>query len=214
MLGDRSRSGIEEMSEMTDTDIRKQQRSGRQWTWWAGGVLIAVLTLAACSSVVQSANLESSDTQLPADFEIVVYQGHDELGGDRVLFSQLLQDGRPVVLNMWAGLCPACRLEMPDFQRSFELYCDEVLFLGLDVGPFFGLGTNEDGQALLQESDVTYPAGSVQDAGIVSAYRLVGVPSTYFITADGEVYEQWIGLLNEAKLAELIKELLVASEAS
>jgi thiol-disulfide isomerase/thioredoxin len=172
------------------------------------------LILAACSNVVQSASHETPESRLPADFEIIVYQGHDELGGDRVLFSELLKDGRPVVLNMWAGLCPVCRLEMLDFQRSYGTYRDEALFLGLDVGPFTGLGTNEDSRALLQELGVTYPAGTVQDAHVVSAYRLVGMPTTYFITPDGEIAEQWTGLLNEAKLAELVGELLVTSEGA
>jgi thiol-disulfide isomerase/thioredoxin len=169
------------------------------------------LILTACNGVVQSADPETPEVQLAADFEVIVYQGHDELGGEEVGLSDLLAGGKPIVLNFWAGNCPACRLEMPDFERSYGLHRDEVLFLGLDVGSSTGLGSNEEGQALLQELGVTYPAGAVHDADVVSAYHLVGMPSTYFITPAGEVHKQWTGLLNEAKLGDLIDELLVAS---
>jgi hypothetical protein len=39
------------------------------------------------------------------------------------------------------------------------------------------------------------------------------MPTTYFLTPDGEVHRQWTGLLTEEKLAELVEELLKASES-
>jgi thiol-disulfide isomerase/thioredoxin len=86
-----------------------------------GLTVVGVLVLAACGSAVppsieaRSSGAVASESQLPADFVVLVYQGQDELGGSEVQFSELLAEGKPVVLNMWAGLCPPCRLEMPDF---------------------------------------------------------------------------------------------------
>jgi thiol-disulfide isomerase/thioredoxin len=185
------------------------------------GVLavVAVLMLAACSSAIppsadQASGSGAADSQEPADFEILVYQGREALGGSEVQFSELLAEGKPVVLNMWAGLCPPCRLEMPDFQEVHNEFGDGIVLLGLDVGPFTSLGTREDAEALIEELRVTYPIGTTDHAGVVRDYGLIGMPTTYFLTPDGEVHRQWTGLLTEEKLVELVDELLDASKSS
>lgn len=151
---------------------------------------------------------------LPADFPITIYQGAGYQDGDEVMFSELLAQGQPVVLNFWAGLCPPCRLEMPDLQTVSDAYQGRVLLFGLDVGPFTGLGSNEDGRALLQELAITYPAGTTSNPNVVREYEILGMPTTYFITPDGNVQETWTGLLTEDKLTELVENLLVASADS
>ncbi len=152
-----------------------------------------------------------SDAPQAADFELTVYQGADVLGGQQVNFSEVLNQGKPVVLNLWAGLCPACRLEMPDFEEANEEFGDDVLLIGLDVGPFTNLGTNEEGQNLLQDLGITYPTGTTSDASVIQAYQLLGMPATYFITPDGEIIRTWTGLLTKDKLTELVEELVEVS---
>ena len=151
---------------------------------------------------------------MPADFQISAYQGENHLGSDEVNLSELLAQGKPVVLNMWAGLCPPCRLEMPDLQAVHHAFQDQIILVGLDVGPFTALGTRDDGRALLQELGITYPAGTTFDAEVVRAYQLTGMPSTFFIKPNGEITRKWTGLLTEAKLTELVEDLLKASEGS
>ena len=108
---------------------------------------------------VPSAEMPTVPTELPSDFEIAVYQGEDVLGGQSVKFSEVLGQGKPVVLSLWAGLCPICRVEMPKLQKAYPQYRDRVLLVGIDIGPFVGLGTKEDGLALLNELGITYPTG-------------------------------------------------------
>ena len=52
-----------------------------------------------------------------------------------------------------------CRAEMPQFQAFHEEFKDQVTLLGIDLGPFTGLGSHEDADELLQELGVTYPDG-------------------------------------------------------
>lgn len=199
------------------------------------GVSVMVLILAACNvadqtdstNLPQVPNSEQNEDidelrrnvaqvagNLPADFPVIMYQGAGYQDGDEVMFSDLLVQGKPVVLNFWAGLCPPCRLEMPDFQMVSNEYQDSVLLFGLDVGPFTGLGSNNDGRALLQELGITYPAGTTSDQNVVREYELLGMPATYFITPDGILHETWTGLLTADKLTELIEGLLAASANS
>lgn len=189
-----------------------------------GVAAVAAVVLAACGSAVQqqpepvpSSSASGplvADNLLTSDFQISVYQGQDVLGGQDVRFSDLLGQGKPVVLNLWAGLCPPCRLEMPDFEAVHNDLGDQAVFVGLDVGPFTNLGTSEDGKSLIQELGVTYPVGTTPDADVVKKYNLIGMPTTYFIAPSGEIVQQWTGLLTEDKLAELVKDLLQASAGS
>ncbi len=140
------------------------------------------------------------------DFKIVVYQGADDLGGDSVALSDLR--GRPVVLNFWAGLCPPCRAEMPEFQRFADDYAGRALVVGVDLGPFFSLGSQDDAIKLLNELAVTYPAGYTDDGTVVRELGVLGLPATFFISADGSLHRKWQGALNGEKLAEITDEML------
>lgn len=168
--------------------------------------------LAACGQTAAAgAPISEDQRELAPDFELTVYQGGAALGGETVQFSDVLAQGKPVVLNFWAGLCPPCRVEMPDLQAVYEEFDGQFLIVGLDVGPFTGLGTRDDGRALLKELGVTYPAGSTFEAEVMTDYRVIGMPSTHFITPEGEIVETWTGFLTEGKMTELIEALLVAS---
>jgi len=190
-----------------------------------GLAMAAATLLAACGgsitrtaptpSAVPAAELEQSlntkGANLVKDFEIQVYQGEAVLGGTDILFSSLFGDNKPVVLNFWAGLCPPCRAEIPDLQEFNAEHQDTVTLFGLDIGPFVGLGSREEGQELLQELGVTYPAGTTFDATVIQAYQVFGMPTTVLLTSDGEVFRKWTGIITRDKLAELVDELVKVS---
>jgi len=176
--------------------------------------LALVLTVAAiaCGSSTGSGSSSSGDgssgsSDLAPDFSITMYQGQDVVGGQVVNFSDLLGE-RPIVLNFWAGLCPPCRAEMPDLQVFNEKFQDRALLLGIDIGQFTGLGTQEDAQDLLDELGVTYPAGFTTEGGVVRDYEVLGMPTTVFIGADGKVFSKWTGALNDVVLEEKTLEML------
>lgn len=201
--------------------------SGRTTVWssdmhsnaserWLTTLIIALSTLAvllACRSpVVRTANSPSSGVSpdRPAaldpalDFNIDVTQGISE---HQVRFAALFQEGKPVVLNFWAGNCPPCRAEMPDFQRIHELHGDRVLVFGLDVGPFTGLGSNQDGLRLLRQLGITYPAGTTSEANVVRAHRIAGMPTTVIFAPDGRVHSKRTGLMTFSQIVSVLGQL-------
>lgn len=182
-----------------------------------GATAMALVTLAACGTSGQEdiaptvSAVKGRTGKSAPDFEIIAYQGDDVLGGKQVRLSELLAQGKPVVLNFWAGLCPPCRFEMPEFQRVYDRYKSRIILVGVDVGTLTSLGTPEQGQALIAELGVTYPTATTLDPEVMSAYQVLGMPSTYFITPAGEIIDTWTGLLNEEKLGELVEKLLEVS---
>jgi len=184
------------------------------------GVTTAVLLLASCGGQAKPSypttvigSTEGSLTAAP-DFQVTVYQGEEILGGKEINFSELLAQGRPVVLNFWAGLCPPCRAEMADLQRFYDEFQDQVYLIGIDIGPFTGLGSRDDGRALLEKLKVTYPAGTTEDTSVVGKYEVLGMPTTVFIDSQGRIYEKWTGILNRDILVRVTKEMLERDGAS
>ncbi len=150
--------------------------------------------------------------RLAPDIEITLYQGQGEIGGERIALSDLWEKKRqPVVLNFWAGLCPPCRAEMPDFQRLYEQPNRKFALIGVDIGPFIDLGSSDDARALLRELKITYPAGRAIDIRPVRNYEILGMPTTIFITADGRIWRKHTGLLTFNQVKALAADLTQVS---
>ena len=189
--------------------------------FWAPAVTAALLGAAACagdSSDSAAANAfpstaapvaaSQSDAALAPDFTLPLYSGGEFVGGvETVSLSDLR--GKAVVVNFWAPLCPPCRAEMPDFEALWqELQSEDVMFLGVDVGPYTGLGDRASAVEFLEEIGVSYPTGQAVSADVVRDYQVLGMPTTAFIDRDGRLVRKWTGGINEEKLRELTLQLL------
>ena len=203
---------------MADQTIsHKNNRKRSKLRWLVPLALVLTVAAIACgnSTTDNSQSIvgdeSSSSGELAPDFSVTLFQGQDVVGGDEVSLHSLFGD-KPIVLNFWAGLCPPCRAEMPDLQRFYDGFKDDVTLLGIDVGQFTGLGTRRDAQNLLKELGITYPAGYTGDDSVVRKYEVLGMPTTVFINADGTVFETWSGGLNLKILERLSMALLKQAE--
>lgn len=145
------------------------------------------------------------------DIEITMYQGGELVGGRVVRLTRVWAEGKPVVVNFFAGLCPPCRAEMPDLQRLYLQSGNRFVLIGVDIGPYTGLGTREEGHALLRTLGITYPAGTVFDEDITDLYQILGMPTTVFITTDGRILRKHTGLLTFQQMQVFTDELVAAS---
>jgi thiol-disulfide isomerase/thioredoxin len=179
--------------------------SGRRMLVLALAIPALGLVLAACGDLMDRSSGEPAD-----DFEMMPYNDYAILGGnDEVTFDDILDDiDVPIVLNFWAADCPPCRAEMPAFQRVADELEDDVVFLGLDVGVFTGLGSHEGGRRLLAELDITYPAGYATSASPVRDYEVSFMPTTVFISSDGTIRERVDGQISERMLREILEDVL------
>ena len=156
-------------------------------------------------AAVSTAGGGSAAGERAPDFSFSLFQGGSELGGKHLNIHQL--DGKPVILNFWAGLCPPCRAEMPDLQAFYDDFKQDMTLVGVDIGQFMGLGSQKDAENLLRELNITYPAGFTEDRGVVRDYKVLGMPTTVFINPDGTIFARWTGALNRSLLEEKIQEM-------
>ena len=185
---------------------RKARSDGSLTRYIVAGAIIVVVALMGVG-IYQFA----TGAGVASNFDFRVYQGEEALGGSTVKFSSLLGGGQPVVLNFWGGDCPPCRAEMPALQRVYDAHKDEMLLVGLDVGRFLGLGTQREALALLEELDISYPAGTPPNAAPLNNYAINGLPATVFFGRDGEVARIWSGAIREDQMESIVSGLLEGS---
>ncbi|MES2209355.1 MAG: TlpA disulfide reductase family protein [Chloroflexota bacterium] len=181
-----------------------------------GAAAVVVVALVIVAGAVLSTQGGTSDSTKQGDrlgVTLVAYQGNDLLGGQRVDLGTVVGQGKPVILNFFAGLCPPCRLEMPGFERAWERHRDEIVLLGADIGPFLSLGSHDDAKRLLTDLGITYPAAYVEE-NVVGRFNVVGMPTTIFYAGDGREVGRSTGVLTEEQLENAISQLLAAPVAS
>lgn len=167
-----------------------------------GIIAVLAFALAACNG--------GSDADRAADFTMPLYSGAEHFGGaTEVSLSDL--EGRPVVINFWAPLCPPCRAEMPHFQEvwdDLQAEGSDAMVLGIDVGSFTLLGDRPQSIDFLETIELTYPVGEAQDRRIIMDYSVRGMPTTIFINADGTIHRTWGGAITKEQLREVVEELV------
>lgn len=96
--------------------------------------------------------------------------------------------GKPVVLNFWASWCVPCREETPLLVRLHKRYGPRIVFVGVNVED-----EDADARRFLAQYHVDYPAVRSSDERMIVAYKIVGLPTTVFVGADGVIMEKYAG---------------------
>jgi thiol-disulfide isomerase/thioredoxin len=189
---------------------RSRRTHLRRWRLGGGA---AALVLAAAAGFLLFGRAQPEAGGAP-DFTMVAYQGQDVLGGDRVSFAPLVGRGKPVVLNIWAGLCPPCRAEMPGFERVYRDLGARFVMVGLDVGPYVGLGSHDDARAFLRDNSITYPTAYATSSAPLQGYGVQGMPTTVLFDASGALVAKHTGYFDETGFRKQLETLLARAEAS
>lgn len=105
------------------------------------------------------------------------------LDEEKLQLSEL--QGKKVILNFWATWCPPCREEMPAMQEFYDHFKDEVEVVAINLTK--SESKKEDVAAYIEKYDYTYPIPLDEKAEVRSAYKVVAVPTTYFIDQEGKI---------------------------
>jgi cytochrome c biogenesis protein CcmG, thiol:disulfide interchange protein DsbE len=99
--------------------------------------------------------------------------------------------GKPLWLTFGASWCPDCRTESPDVQAAYQKYKAQ----GLNVLAVFINEPATDIAAYAGRVGLTFPIAVDEQTQIASRYRTMGIPTHFFIGADGRIKDMRIGAL-------------------
>lgn len=171
----------------------------------AAGVLYTVLsdrfaptTITPVSDAAESVNPE----ELPdaVDFEV------EDAEGNILKLSDFIGE-KPVIVNFWASWCPPCRAELPDFDKAYQEYGDQIHFLMVNLTDG-AKETKATAQALIDAEGFTFPVYFDTMGQASAGYSLYSIPVTIAVSADGKLVSQQVGALSEAAVNQLVEMLL------
>ncbi|MFN8376406.1 MAG: TlpA disulfide reductase family protein [Anaerolineae bacterium] len=113
--------------------------------------------------------------------------------------------GKVVLINFWASWCGPCRDEAPALQATWEQFQtrDDVVFIGIayaDNGPRSLEFINEFGVSYLNGPDI--------GTRISDYYNITGVPETFVIDRQGNIFEFIYAGISQSSLSTVINRAL------
>jgi peroxiredoxin len=110
--------------------------------------------------------------------------------------------GRPVWLTFGASWCQPCRAENPDIEATYRAVSDQIVVLQVYMSE--DAATVNDYRERVGLTYLTVPDPSER---LASQYRILGIPSHFFIDATGVLRELRIGSLDPAAMQAAIARI-------
>jgi peroxiredoxin len=111
--------------------------------------------------------------------------------------------GSPVWLTFGASWCQPCRAENPDIQAAWEAWQGR----GLRVVQVYMTEDVTAVQSYAQTVRLTYTRVPDPDTRLAAAYRIVGIPTHFFIGRDGVLRQLKIGTLDPGTMESALTEI-------
>jgi Peroxiredoxin len=111
--------------------------------------------------------------------------------------------GSPVWLTFGASWCQPCRAENPDIQAAYLRFQER----GVVVVQVY---MSEDSTTVTDYADrvgLTYIKVPDPDTRLASEYRILGIPSHFFIDRSGVLHEMKVGTLDSEAMDTVLDEL-------
>ncbi|QRG69862.1 thiol-disulfide oxidoreductase ResA [Brevibacillus choshinensis] len=159
------------------------------------GLLLVALVFALYSSFVKDPNAVKVGKAAP-NFSLL------QLNGPEMALSDL--KGKGVVLNFWGTWCEPCKKELPALQQQYNQFKDKgLVVVGVNIGE-----SPVAVDPFVKQFGVNFPILLDSESQITKLYRIGPIPTTFFISPDGDVEEIFIGQLNEAMITQKVSKIL------
>jgi len=97
--------------------------------------------------------------------------------------AELLKESSGAIIFFWATWCPHCRTQIAELaQRRAEIEKDGIRIVVIDIGE-----QSAQVAAYLKRGGIALDVLLDMDSSVAEAYQIAGVPTFFFLSADGTV---------------------------
>lgn len=151
----------------------------------------------------------SIDNDIPTNFDVAPNFTAFDKDGNLVSLSDY-KGKKNVVVNFWASWCNPCKVEMPFFQEATNKYNNsdsdiEILMVNLTDG---FQETEDKANKFLKDNNYNMNVLYDLDSSASKAYYISAIPRTIFVTKNGDLLYDHIGLMDSDALNKGINDLL------
>jgi len=154
--------------------------------------------LATVMKIIQESQQEKPDIGYKAPaFQLKGLDGVDYvLNGERE---------KPLVVNFWASWCGPCREEAPYLRALHQKYKDKVDVYAINLE---GSGDMDAVKSFVKAAKFEMPVPVDKDGKVGDKYKVIGIPTTFFITKSGVIQNKLVGGADQATLEKYTQDLL------
>ena len=133
------------------------------------------------------------------------FQVYELNGGQKFSLNEF--KGMPIVLNFWASWCAECRTEAVILEDFFQKYGEnnkQLVMIGIAIQD-----SPKNAKAFASHFGKTYLLGLDDEAGNIALdYGIYGVPETFFIDPEGNIFHKTIGMVTKELMEQKFKPFL------
>jgi peroxiredoxin len=112
------------------------------------------------------------------------------IDGEKITLSDF-KGKKAVVLDIWATWCGPCRMEMPDLQKIYEKYSDQVEIIAVSQDQ--QLSDLSKIKSFVEEFKITFKVIHDNDFSISKRYPTRSIPFVVLIDKDGKIVKRITG---------------------
>ena len=129
-----------------------------------------------------------------------------DMDGNEVTLASFF--GKPIVLNFWASWCGPCKMEMPEIQKFYDKYGQEIHFLLVSVDDSL-----DAAKSFISDSGYTFPVYFDTTSVGAYTYGASSIPLTFFIDAEGNLTAYYMGAMSESILQQGVDMIYIPETA-